>query len=192
MSPSKSDLRKTLRDGRQAFVKYNKNAQLAFDSRIDILAPLIDLCSTVAAYDSFGAEVSVARAMAFANAKGKVVALPHIATSEVIMRFKRWTPGAALCARPFGFRQPADDAADAHPDLILVPLVGFDRQLQRLGQGGGYYDRYLSNNNNALKVGIAWSCQEVDAIPVDGWDVRLDAILTEKDWIVGAKSVIAR
>jgi 5-formyltetrahydrofolate cyclo-ligase len=189
---SKSDLRNVKRYERQAFVKSNENVQTAFNRRIERLAPLIERCAVMAAYQSFGSEVSTAAAIALAHAMGKAIALPFIAHANDTMSFKRWAPSDPLVTQAFGFRQPSEDATDSYPDLILVPLVGFDRDMNRLGQGGGYYDRYLSRNNKTLKVGIAWSCQEVSVLPVDEWDVRLDGILTEKDWIVGSNSVIAK
>lgn len=188
---SKSELRSKLRYERQIFVKSQNSSQIQFDRRIETISPLIDRCKIVAGYDCFGSEVSVAAIMSLSLAKGKDVALPFVTSPQRSMQFKYWTPDTPLAAQSLGFRQPVHDAADATPDLILVPLIGFDRNLNRLGQGGGFYDRYLSNNINVLKIGIAWSCQEVTSVPVDIWDVKLDAILTEKEWIASANSVIA-
>ena len=78
------------------------------------------------------------------------------------------------------------DLAELTPDIVLTPLVGFDRRGTRLGQGAGHYDRAFAAHPAAWRVGIAWSVQEVDALPADAWDVPLHAIATEREWIVVA------
>jgi len=65
-------------------------------------------------------------------------------------------------------------------DLIIMPLVGFDRQGHRLGSGAGYYDRALANTIHPYRLGLAFSLQELPAIPVESWDINLHMIVTEK------------
>jgi 5-formyltetrahydrofolate cyclo-ligase len=100
------------------------------------------------------------------------------------MRFRVHRPGEALAAGPFAAGQPSESAPAVAPDLVLVPLVGFDRAGNRLGQGGGHYDRALAALPTARAVGLAWSIQEVPALPVETWDQPLDAIWTERELIV--------
>ena len=99
------------------------------------------------------------------------------------MRFLAWETEAALIAGPFGLHQPPADAAALAPDIILTPLVGFDRHGNRIGQGAGYYDRAFLAHPDAWRIGIALAIQEVDALTPDAWDVPLHAIATDKDWI---------
>ena len=69
------------------------------------------------------------------------------------------------------------------PKVLLVPLVGFDNKFNRLGYGGGYYDRYLSENENdkdVIKIGVGFSFQKVKNLPVNKYDKKLDFIITEK------------
>lgn len=73
--------------------------------------------------------------------------------------------------------------ADENYDLVIVPLLGFDRTANRLGYGGGYYDRFLAKNNCRLSVGLAYSFQEVDNLPTEAHDQKLDLIITEKEII---------
>jgi 5-formyltetrahydrofolate cyclo-ligase len=87
--------------------------------------------------------------------------------------------------------QPLLSAEACAPDLILTPLVGFDRALNRLGQGAGYYDRAFAARPDSLRIGIAWSIQECDGLMTDPWDMPLDAVLTEKEWITAPHSRIA-
>ena len=68
------------------------------------------------------------------------------------------------------------------PDVLLVPMVAYDDKLNRLGYGGGYYDRFLKKyeKNNIIKIGLAISCQEVKRLPTNDFDKKMDYILTEK------------
>src|SRR3546814_5391288 len=81
-------------------------------------------------------------------------------------------------------QRPADNVALAAPDSIFCPLVGFDRRGGRIGQGGGHYDRYFAAHPGALRIGIGWSVQEIDATPRESTDIALDAILTEQEFIL--------
>jgi 5-formyltetrahydrofolate cyclo-ligase len=98
------------------------------------------------------------------------------------MRFLAWRPGEPLVAGPSGLLQPDADAEMVIPDTVLVPLIGFDRGLRRLGQGAGYYDRAFEFLKAARRIGLAWSAQEHPALPEDAWDVPLHAVATERGW----------
>ncbi len=103
------------------------------------------------------------------------------------LRFAPWRPGEALVANRFGIPEPAEsEALPAETmDLIVVPLVGFDASGQRLGMGGGWYDRSLAFRRNRTVppwlVGAGFSVQRIDMLPAEPWDVPLDAICTESD-----------
>ena len=186
---SKTQLRIDLRKIRQAFVK-TANIQKIFDQNANPLDAFFAAGLTIAGYQKTGSEVSVDRVMAAANASHVKLALPFIGARGEVMRFKRWRLDEALIKSPFGFLQPDTKAPDAAPDIILVPLVGFDRDMNRLGQGAGHYDRIFTLFPSALRVGLAWSCQEISALATDPWDIPLDAVLTEKEWIKPAYSRI--
>ena len=73
-----------------------------------------------------------------------------------------------------------------YPDILLIPLVAFDKNLNRLGYGGGYYDRLikkLSKKKNIIKIGLAFSIQEIDKVPTNMYDQKLDYIVTNKHTI---------
>lgn len=118
-----------------------------------------------------------------AFARGWRIAMPHVGARGAPMRFLVWQPGDPLVPGPFGLRQPAADARPLAPDLILTPLVAFDGAGNRLGQGAGYYDRAFAGLPSARRIGIAWSFQQVPAVPVDAWDMPLHGIVTEQGWI---------
>ena len=67
-----------------------------------------------------------------------------------------------------------------NPDIIICPLIGFDKKLNRLGRGGGYYDKILLKNRSAIKIGFAYSMQESKSIPVENHDISMNTIITEK------------
>lgn len=140
----------------------------------------------VAAYVPVGGEADPAPLMRAALAHGCRLALPQVIDRATPLRFALYDAGAALVPGPFGLRQPPACAPEAVPDVVLTPLVGFDRALNRIGQGGGHYDRAFAAFPTAHRIGIAWSVQEVDTIAPDPWDIPLHAIVTEREWIVRA------
>lgn len=144
----------------------------------------VDEARVVAGYIAMADEADPAPLLAAAHAKGRTLALPHVTTRAAPMRFLRWEPVEPLERGPMGLQQPAADAPEIEPDLILIPLVAFDARGHRLGHGAGFYDRALAALPHARRVGVAWSVQQVPQVVVDRWDMPLHAILTERDWIV--------
>lgn len=137
----------------------------------------------VASYRPVGGEADPAPLEEAATAGGCALALPRVEGGAAPLRFLAWSPGRPLEAGPFGLDQPPADALDLAPDIILTPLVAFDRTCGRLGQGAGYYDRAFILHRDSWRVGVAWSVQEVPRVPVDPWDVPCHAVATEKEWI---------
>lgn len=149
--------------------------------------PLLTLFSAapcVGGYCARGSEAPVEALLASAAAHGAQTALPHFTDRAAPMRFAAWQPGDPLADGPWRVAQPAGAGPWLAPTLLLVPLLGFDRQGGRIGQGAGHYDRYCAAHPAALRIGVAWAVQEVDAVPLAAHDVRLDAVLTEQEWIV--------
>lgn len=137
----------------------------------------------VASYLPMVDEADPGRLTAAAASQGHPVALPHVTDRQAPMRFLRWSPGEPVETGRYGLRQPRADAPELSPDIILTPLVAFDRQGARLGQGAGYYDRAFAAEPAALRIGVAWAMQQVEALPVDPWDISLHAVITEQGWI---------
>jgi len=100
------------------------------------------------------------------------------------MSFKRWKYKDPLYVSAFGTLEPVNSQKEIIPDLVMVPLVAFDSHLNRLGYGKGYYDRILEKINltkkKAIFLGIAYSFQKCEKIPINKNDVKLDYIFTEK------------
>lgn len=138
---------------------------------------------TVAGYAATGSEADVARLLQSAFDAGCNTALPHITGVTAPMRFLSWSPGEPLVTGAYDLQQPQAEAPEVKPDIVLAPMVAFDRHLHRLGQGAGHYDRALSLLEDSFVIGVGWSVQEVAAVPIEIWDIPMNAVLTEKEWI---------
>ena len=109
-------------------------------------------------------------------ALGRPIALPVTGPRGTALTFRLWQPGDALTAGPFGLSEPAGPPAE--PDVLLVPLLAYDARGNRLGYGGGYYDRTIAATG-ALAIGAAYAGQEVAAVPVGPDDRPLAGVVTE-------------
>ena len=149
----------------------------------------------VAAYLAMPGEASLADFLAAASATGTRLWVPRIASRRRrTLEFVELAPGASLRRGAYGIAEPAGCGRPVrigNLDVVLVPLVAFDRAGHRLGMGAGYYDRALAarrDRDRAYRrpklVGIAYACQEVDSIEPRPWDVALDAVVTERELIV--------
>ena len=112
---------------------------------------------------------------------GYGISLPIIKRSHQ-MDFYKWSPNDPLIISSFGIPQPLE-LKKVYPDIIFVPIVAFDKYRNRVGYGGGFYDRYLekiSQIKNCTIIGLAFSHQKVNKINVEKFDRKLDLILTER------------
>ena len=105
-----------------------------------------------------------------------------VTEGRAALRFLAWTPDTPLVADGFGVPVPAE-GEDVSPDVLVVPLLGFDRNLQRLGYGAGHYDRTLQvlrAVKTVTAIGFAFAAQEIDVVPTERTDQPLDLIITEQ------------
>lgn len=185
LSSEKRKLREKLRFRRQHCVAtMDAMTHLAaFRALPSAMADIMDRRVCIGGYAAWRDEPDILPLLALLGAKS-ALALPFQESRDGTMEFRAWHDGDALEKGPWGPRQPFGDTAHAKPDLLLCPMLGFDRRGRRLGYGGGHYDRYFANHPTIIRVGIAWAVQEVDAVPYDSWDMPLDAILTEQEFIM--------
>ena len=138
----------------------------------------------VSGFWSIRSEIDVRPLMlALASATGALLAMPVVAGRGQALAFRRWEAGVPMIEGPFGTAHPAESEPVLVPDLLLVPLLAFDRQRHRLGYGAGFYDRTLAGLRAAgpvTAVGIAYAAQEVAMVPAGDHDERLDLVLTER------------
>lgn len=125
---------------------------------------------------------------AMACHQGPVV-LPVVTGRGVPLIFRHWQ-GGALEDGPFGTSHPGEDATPMTPEVLIVPLAAFDRQGNRLGYGGGYYDRTLQllrRDRPVTAIGLAFACQELPVIPAESFDQPLDLIVTDRGNLTPAR-----
>lgn len=182
-SAKKSNFRKELRVVRREFVSslepFDRDG--AFLTFPRLVHPLIAQAKTVGLYAANRYEAPTAALFNFLIDSRRQTAMPWFAAREAPMLFLLWKPGEPLHPGPFGIAQPDHTAESCVPDLLIVPLTGFDDALNRLGQGGGHYDRWLEAHPATKTIGLAWSAQQVDALPHEPHDRPLDAIITERE-----------
>lgn len=172
------DLARARRDGLDLEDRVSKSAQIVLR-----IAGLIanQPHRYLAAYASIGSEADMLPLLDLMIEQGGVACLPAVVGDTLV--FRTWTPGFPLVPSPFGSREPMPDAPEVTPDVIIVPVVAFDRTGGRLGYGRGFYDRALAalraSGAKPRVIGAAFAVQEVGAIPVEPHDVPLDAIATE-------------
>lgn len=152
--------------------------------------PGMESSAVIAGYWPIKDEVDV-RPLLAALSHTHTIVLPVTPRDRLKLSFRRWTPGCAMEAGPFGTSHPVGELGDgrgpAVPDVVLVPLLAFTKQGDRLGYGGGYYDATLaalSAERPSLRtVGVAYAGQGVKLLPTEPTDVPLDHILTENGLI---------
>lgn len=118
---------------------------------------------------------------------GITVALPAVRGSGQPLEFRPWSPDAPMQEGAYGIQEPLAGAA-VTPDVVLVPTLGYTARADRVGYGGGYYDRTLAalkaGGHAFTSIGVAWGCGRLDDTHVpEPHDVRLDAVLTPEGWV---------
>jgi 5-formyltetrahydrofolate cyclo-ligase len=137
----------------------------------------------VAGYWAVGSEIDLSPLLGDLDGKGWSVSLPVVVENEAPLIFRRWHSGDELDRGSLNTLQPKPGRDEVIPNVILVPLLAFDDERFRLGQGGGFYDRTLeqlkSREGGVVSIGIAFAAQRVKAVPRDKHDQCLNIIVTE-------------
>lgn len=133
---------------------------------------------TIAGYLPIGSEVDPRRVMRVLS-RHNGICVPVVTGRGAPLRFREWWPGCALETVAFGVQVPVEGGWRM-PDVLIVPLVGFDETGGRLGYGGGFYDRTLAGLGGADIVGLAVEAQCVPSLPMEPTDMRLPWIVTER------------
>ena len=148
------------------------------------IKPLIEEIENeyIGTYISFRDELDTKKLNQYLLERGLNLALPAIDFQTKEINFFMYHKNTELIENKFSILEPKNKDKVIFPKIILIPLLGYSKSGFRLGYGGGYYDKYLSKIGigDVKKIGIAFSFQEVEEIPVEDHDERLDWILTEK------------
>ena len=138
----------------------------------------------IAGYLPIKTEIDPLSAMEEASAHS-LVGVPVIQGNSQPLKFSRWEPGCHLKKGPFDVQIPINSNYLV-PEVLIIPMVAFDRNGGRLGYGGGFYDRtldYLRSRHATLAIGFAYSEQEFENLPLESTDQKLDIIITEREII---------
>lgn len=178
MSP-KEILRKNQREIAESESANLENAKAIFTN----LMPLIKWESNpiIAGYWPIAGEIDDLPFLEYCINQGLRCGLPYIINKTSPLVFKAWQPSDTLEKGMYGIPAPLPDAADLVPDVLLIPLVAFDKNCHRLGRGGGFYDRTLETlrkNHNFFAIGLAYDSQEIDHVAPEEHDQQLDCIVT--------------
>ena len=137
-------------------------------------------------YTPMGSEMDPRPLLEPLRRRGALAALPAAGARDAALSFRLWDPSMPLAPDAFGILAPPPLAKEVEPDLVIAPLLAFDRAGRRLGQGAGHYDRTLAilrARKPVFVVGLGFSGQEIDQLPEEAHDERLDAILTEAGYM---------
>jgi 5-formyltetrahydrofolate cyclo-ligase len=175
----KSKLRKKILKIREKNNK--KNIQIDFNKIIKILKKEKMTKKIIGGYYPVNFEVDDLELLKKFEKNRFNISLPVI-KKNFQMNFYRWSFSELLKVNKYGIPEP-ETKNIVYPDILLIPLVAFDKNLNRLGYGGGYYDRLiakLSKKKKIIKIGLAFSIQEINKVPIDVYDKKLDYIVTNK------------
>ena len=158
-----------------------KNLSINFKSLLNILKKKKIKGKIVGGYYPYNYEVDVMQILKKFESQHYHISLPKI-KKKFQMDFYEWSTMDPLKINEYGIPEPISKKI-RYPDILLVPLVAYDKYFNRVGYGGGFYDRYISKmkkNKNITTIGLAYSFQKVKKISTNEHDIKLDFIITEK------------
>ncbi|HLG89834.1 MAG TPA: 5-formyltetrahydrofolate cyclo-ligase [Alphaproteobacteria bacterium] len=180
---AKADLRRAARQARSAAAAGNPDAAAAL-AKVALGGLGAAPGDIVAGYVPIGDEIDPMPLIELL-AGSHPCALPSVEEGRALT-FRLWLPGAALLPGRYGIPSPSLDSPAILPDILLVPMLAFDRRGHRLGYGGGHYDATLAalrGRKPVQAIGLAYAAQEIERVPDEGWDQALDAVATEKGFM---------
>ncbi len=142
---------------------------------------LVSADAIIGLYHAAASEAPASGYAKFFSEAGHTIALPTLTADNAQMVFAEHTDPFGetdLVDGPFGVQQPDTSAAVLVPDVVFTPLLGFTEDGERLGQGGGHFDRWLAKHTDALAIGLAWDGQLVASLPTEPHDMPLSAVVT--------------
>jgi len=188
-APSIDDLKKTIRRDAVARRDGLPAADRAKAAEIIAARPFpiaIKPGMVVSGFSSLKSEINPVPLMRKLADQGAQLALPVVAGKGRPLIMRAWSFGEPLDSGVWGIREPKADAPEVAPDILIVPLLAFDRTGNRIGYGAGYYDFTIAKlraMKPTVAIGIAFAAQEIAVVPVTPRDARLDLVLTERQII---------
>ena len=179
---NKSDIRKKIFNLRKK--NYSKSLSVNSNKFLKFLEKNKIKSKVIGGYYPFNYELDILDILKVLEKKNYIISLPKISRNNK-MNFFQWSFKDPLKINKYGIPETIS-RKKVYPKVLLIPLLAFDNNLNRLGYGGGYYDRYISKfnySNKLIKIGIGFSFQKVKSLPVNKYDKKLNFIITEKDFI---------
>ena len=177
---NKSQIRKKILKIRKN--NFDKNLKINSHRFISFLRVNLPNLKNIGGYYPYNYEIDDLEILNLLEKKQFNISLPIINKNNQ-MNFFKWSNNYPLKINKFGIPEPVSSRI-FYPDILLVPLVGYDGNLNRLGYGGGFYDRYIEKiekKKNVIKIGIAFSFQKITSVPTNNYDKKLDFVITEKE-----------
>ena len=162
--------------------KFSDFTKINFQSIINVLRKKKNTKKIVGGYYPYNYEINILSVLEKFESSKFIISLPKISVNSQ-MNFFKWSTKDPLKINQYGIPEPITNKV-IYPDILLVPLVAYDKNLNRIGYGGGFYDRYINRIKKIKKIitiGLAYSFQKVEKIPIDKYDIKLDFIITEKN-----------
>ena len=175
----KSQLRKKILKIRQ--ITNKKNIKIDFEKVLNLFKKAKIIKKYIGGYYPVNFEIDDLDILREFEKRKFTISLPKI-KKNFDMDFYKWSFDEPLKINKYGIPESESNIL-IYPDVLLVPLVAFDKKLNRLGYGGGFYDRLikkLSKKKNILKIGLALSTQKINNVPINEYDKKLDYIVTDK------------
>ena len=179
---NKSKIRKKIFQLRKK--NYFKNLRINPNKILKFLKTVNIKNKIIGGYYPYNYEVDTLELLNKLEKKNYLISLPKISKNNKI-NFYQWSFKDPLTINTYGIPEP-NSKKKLNPEILLIPLVAYDSELNRLGYGGGFYDRYISsitNNKKVIKIGLGFSFQKINKLPTNQFDKKLDCIITEKNFI---------
>lgn len=186
-TPSQAHLRMVLRQRRDALTPEQCQAHAQAICKHLLAHPFYAQAKTIGAYWAVGNEVNLSAFIEHALADDKRIALPRI--NNTAMQFHVYTP-EHTDTNTYGITEPLASCQvipQSEMSAVIMPLVGFDTHGHRIGMGGGFYDRYFSGQQAAIRpirLGVAYEAQRAENFDVNEWDIHPHAVITERGYTV--------
>ena len=176
---NKSEIRKKIFETRKQIGC--KNFYIDSKKILKILKNKKNINRIVGGYYPYNYEINTIKILEKLEKQKYQISLPKIKKNSQ-MDFFHWSTKDPLIINKYGIPEPTSEKV-LFPDILLVPLVAFDKFLNRVGYGGGFYDRYiekLKKRKKIITIGMAYSFQQVKEVPINKYDIKLDFVVTEK------------
>ena len=176
---NKSEIRKKILKNRK--LNNYKNLKIDFNHVLKILKKNKVTGKIIGGYYPYNYEINTIKILEKFEKQNYQISLPKIKKNSQ-MDFYPWSNKDPLLINKYGIPEPFSDKV-IYPNILLVPLVAFDKHFNRIGYGGGFYDRYITKikkNKKIITIGLAYSFQKINKVPINEYDIKLDFIVTDK------------